>query len=60
VLELPGAKSEAGKREARASDQGERTAYTRYDINGIQSPRNPDTHKFVANRGNPGIRNPDT
>ena len=29
VLELPGAKSEAGKREARASDQGERKSYTR-------------------------------
>ena len=32
VLELPGAKSEAGKSEAKASGQGERKPYTRYDI----------------------------
>ncbi len=42
VLELPGAKSEAGKREARASDQGERKAYTRYDI------KSPEGQKMLA------------
>jgi peroxiredoxin/N-acetylneuraminic acid mutarotase len=32
ILELPGARSEAGKSETKVSDQGERKPYTRYDI----------------------------
>ena len=42
VLELPGAKSEAAKSETKASDQGERKPYTRYDI------KSPEGQKMLA------------
>jgi peroxiredoxin/N-acetylneuraminic acid mutarotase len=41
ILELPGAKTEAGKSEARTPGQGERKAYTRYDI------KSPDGQKML-------------
>jgi peroxiredoxin/N-acetylneuraminic acid mutarotase len=42
ILELPGAKSEGGKSETKASDQGERKPYPRYDI------KSPEGQKMLA------------
>ena len=42
VLELPGGRREAGKSETKASDQGERKPYTRYDI------KSPEGQKMLA------------
>ncbi len=42
VLELPGTRSEAGTTESKASDQGQRKPYTRYDI------KSPEGQKMLA------------